>query len=192
MFKALGALGLTGGIAAVAYRQLVTGRLVIDTGTGRTMQFLGPLTVTIDAPREIVFDVIEGPYLKKTPRALQDEIEVLERGTDMVLAAHHTQVGKLDAITVETVRFERPSTVTFRLLRGPVPHVVETYRLREEPHGGTTLVYEGELGTDFGAIGAAWGRLVAKTWVATVDASLTKITAEAERRAASSKRARGL
>jgi hypothetical protein len=28
------------------------------------------------------------------------------------------------------VRFERPERITFRLVRGPVPHVVETYELR--------------------------------------------------------------
>ncbi len=54
----------------------------------------------------------------------------------MVLAAHFTTAGRLTTTTVETVRFERPHRVSFRLLRGPVPHVVETYELRERA-GGT-------------------------------------------------------
>ena len=81
---------------------------------------------------------------------------MLERGSDMVLAAHFTQVRGLVATTVETVRFERPSTVHFRLVRGPVPHVVEQFVLRERGDG-TELEYRGELGTDFWALGAWWG-----------------------------------
>ena len=85
--------------------------------------------------------------------------------------------------TVESVRFERPHVVSFRLLRGPVPLVTETFRLDDDGTGATRLVYSGELGTDFWAPGALWGALVARTWVATVAASLEKIQAEAERRA---------
>ena len=84
--------------------------------------------------------------------------------------------------TVESVRFERPDLVSFRLLRGPVPLVIETFRL-DDDDGATRLEYSGELGTDFWAPGALWGALVARTWVATVAASLEKIQAEAERRA---------
>jgi hypothetical protein len=135
------------------------------------------------ARREAVFEVIAAPYLGRTPRALQGEIEVLERGADMVVASHRTPVaGALVTTTVESVRFEHPHLVSFRLLRGPVPLVTETFELDDED-GATRLVYSGELGTDFWAPGAAWGALVARTWVATVAASLEKIRVEAERRA---------
>ncbi len=101
----------------------------------------------------------------------------------MVLAAHHTPVGYgLTATTVETVRFEPPSRVAFRLVRGPVPHVTETFDL-EERGEATELVYTGELGTDLWAAGAAWGALVARSWERTVAESLTEIRSEAERRA---------
>jgi len=105
-------LGLAASIAAIgglSYRLVVKGGLTIDTGIGRTVRPLGPLTVTIGAPREIVFDVIAEPYLGRAPRALADKIDVLERGSDMVLAAHRTSVSAgLVATTVETVRFNRP------------------------------------------------------------------------------------
>ncbi len=187
MHRGFRRLGL-GAVAALAgragYRLIVAGALTLDTGVGRRVQPLGPLTVTMAAPREIVFDVIAGPYLARTPRALRGEIDVLERGSDMVLAAHRTPVGRgLVTTTVETVRFERPGLVAFRLLRGPVPHVVETFRL-EDDRGSTTLVYEGELGTDLWGVGAWWGEQVARKWVATVQNSLERIRTEAERRAA--------
>lgn len=173
------AVGLPLALRAL-YRAVVSGQLVVDTGIGRSTRRLGPLTVNIAAPRETVFDVIAAPYLGRTPRALKTEIEVLERGSDMVLAAHYTQVSGMIATTVETVRFDRPQVVAFRLLRGPVPHVTETFELHAEG-GDTRLVYTGELGTDFWALGRWWGGVVATKWVATVDTSLAKIAAEAER-----------
>ena len=169
--------------AGVGYRLLASGRLTIDLGIGRELQPLGPLERTIAAPRETVFDVIAAPYLGRTPRAMADEVDVLERGRDMVLAAHFTTVSRrVVTTTVETVRFEPPERVSFRLVRGPVPHVVESFTLVESG-ASTVLTYEGELGTDLGAVGRWWGGLVAAKWVATVDASLARIAEEAERRA---------
>src|SRR5262245_66250962 len=112
---------------------MASGELTLDTGVGRTVRPLGPIIVVIGAPREMVFDVIAAPYLGRTPRAMAGEITVLERGADMVLAAHRTRVGeRLVATTVETVRFTAPATVDFRLVRGPVPHVVAQFTLHAE------------------------------------------------------------
>jgi Polyketide cyclase / dehydrase and lipid transport len=163
------------------YVLLVRGALTLDLGLGRRTRPLGPLTARIVAPREIVFEVIAAPYLGKTPRALRQKLEVLERGSDMVLAAHFTPVGRLTATTVETVRFERPDRVSFRVVRGPVPYVTESYDL-EPADGGTTLVYTGELGTDLWRLGQWWGDRVAAPWERTVASSLESIRAEAERR----------
>jgi hypothetical protein len=101
----------------------------------------------------------------------------------MVLAAHFTQVGGFVATTLETVRFEPPSSIHFRLVRGPVPHVVEQFLL-DEARGGTELEYRGELGTDLWALGRWWGERVARRWEAAVRASLESVKTEAERRAA--------
>jgi hypothetical protein len=164
------------------YRLFVRGALTIDTGVGRRLQRLGPVRFEIAAPREVVFDVIAGPYLGRTPLALQSELQVWERGTDMVLAAHFTEVKCGVATTLETVRFVRPERIDFRVVRGPVPHVVESFVL--EPNGErTALTWEGELGTDFWAIGSWWGERVARQWERAVRRSLAAITAEAERRA---------
>lgn len=174
-----GAAALAGG-----YLGLVTGAVPVDLDVGRRVRPLGPLTAHIAAPRERVFDVIAAPYLERQPRAVADKIRVLERGSDMVLAAHRTPVhgGRVVATTVETVRFSRPEQVDFRLVRGPVPHVVERFDLAEDD-GGTRLDYSGELGTDLWALGAKWGDVVARTWEQTVAASLDTVRTEAERRA---------
>lgn len=178
MLKTAGLLAGAGGL----YLATVRGSLTLDLGVGRRTRPLGPQRVQIDAPRQLVFGVVEGPY-RRTPRAMAGKLEVLERGSDLVLAAHHTPLGRgLRATTVETVRFDPPGLISFRLLRGPVPHVTETFVL-EEAGEGTELVYSGELGTDLWALGAAWGGLVARSWEQTVAGSLAEVKEEAERRA---------
>ena len=172
------AAGLRSGV-----RLLASGALTIDLGMGRSTRPLGPIMVRIVAPRETVFDVIAEPYLRRTPRALAAKLQVLERGADMALAAHFTPLsGGRTATTVETVRFERPDSIHFRLLRGPVPHVVETFDLHDID-GETELRYSGEMGADLWALGRAWCRRVAPIWEQTVAASLRSISGEAERRA---------
>ena len=172
------------GVAAVlTYVGVVTGALVIDVGWGRRLRALGPLTVSIAAARDDVFDLLAQPYLGPTTRALWEKVEVVERSADMVLARHKTPVGRrLTAVTVETVRFSRPERIDFRLLRGPIPHVVESFVLTEESESVTRLDYSGELGTDGWWLGARWGNLVARQWNATVSKTFASVKAEAERR----------
>jgi uncharacterized protein YndB with AHSA1/START domain len=178
-------LGLLAG-AAGGYALVVRGAVTVDLGIGRRVRPLGPIERSIAAPPETVFDVIAAPYLGRTPRAMHDKLRVWERGSDMALAAHMTTTGRLTTTTVETVRFERPHRISFRLLRGPVPHVVETYEL-EAAEGGTRFRYGGELGTDVWAVGQWWGDRVAAPWERAVAKSLDSIQAEAERRADTSR-----
>jgi hypothetical protein len=181
MRAALPAL-LAAAVARYGYRLLARGALTIDTGAGRRFQELGPLRWQIAAPRATVFDLIAAPYLGPTPRALGDKLEVWERGSDMVLAAHFTHVKCGVTATLETVRFQRPERIDFRLVRGPVPHVRESFVL-EEVGGDTVLSWQGELGTDFWTLGAWWGARVARVWDKAVRSSLDSVRAEAERRA---------
>ncbi|HUG65976.1 MAG TPA: SRPBCC family protein [Gaiellaceae bacterium] len=173
--------GVTG-VGTLLWALVVRGSLAPDLGVGRRVRELKPIVIRIAAPREVVFDVVADPYVRRTPRALRAKLEVIERGEDFVLAAHHTPAYGLTATTVETVRFERPERVHFRLVRGPVPHVVEMFELAEVGDD-TELRYSGELGTDLWLAGQLWGAAVARTWEATVAASLDAVRTEAERRA---------
>ncbi|WP_460714996.1 SRPBCC family protein [Nocardioides dilutus] len=176
--------GLLVAAGTAGYVGLVTGRLSLDLGVGRRTRPLGPLVVDIAAPREVVYAAATAPYAERRPRAMAEKVQILERGDGMVLAAHRTPVGGgLVAVTVETVMFTPPERIGFRLVRGPVPYVAETFELEETP-GGTRLTYTGELGTDLGALGQRWGDVVARSWVATVRQSLETIRAESERRSA--------
>jgi hypothetical protein len=171
-------------IAASGYLGLVTGAVSVDLGLGRRLRSLGPQMIDIEAPRAVVFGVISQPYLGRPTRSLAEKVRVLVKGSDMVLAAHFTPVhGRFKAQTVETVRFTPPQRVDFRLVRGPVPHVVEEFTLSEQGTG-TRLEYRGELGTDGWGLGQRWGAAVARRWEHAVAATLSSIRAEAERRTA--------
>ncbi|HEX5403024.1 MAG TPA: SRPBCC family protein [Pseudonocardiaceae bacterium] len=175
------AAGAAAGTAGL-YLGLVTAAVPLDLGIGRCYRELGPLTVDIAAPRDVVFDILAAPYLTRQTHAMADKIRVLERGADMVLAAHRTPIGRgLVATTVETVRFTRPERIDFRLVRGPVPEVTEQFLFTGDQRT-TRLDYHGRLGTDLWTVGAWWGGLVAQRWQQTVADTFAAVRVEAERR----------
>jgi hypothetical protein len=181
------ALAGAGASAWWLYRRLVAGDLSLDLDVGRTVRPLGPIELRVQARREVVFDVIAAPYLGTMPASLEGKIEILERSDQMVLAAHRTPVGGAVATTVETVRFERPSAVHFRLVRGPVPLALEAFLLEVDGEE-TVLRYRGELHADLWGIGRWWGGLVARRWDQAVASSLEQIKAFAEERAGAHRR----
>jgi hypothetical protein len=184
LLVATGCAVFAGAATTGAYVGLVTGRLTLDLGIGRRTRPLGPLHLDIAAPRETVYAVAAAPYADRQTRAMREKVEILERAGQMVLAAHRTAVGSgLTAVTVETVTLDPTNQMGFRLLRGPVPHVIETFTF-DETADGTQLGYTGELGTGLWRLGQAWGDLVRHSWVHAVRDSLAAIKTESERRAA--------
>jgi hypothetical protein len=175
----LGAL-LIGGMVG-GFLLLAMGRLHLDLGWGRSIHELGPIEIRVDAPRDLVFELIREPYLGRTPR--HSGIEVWARGPDIAVAVHHTAVHFYEARTVEVVQFEAPSRVDFRHLTGPVPHAIEAFTL-EEVDGGTALRYDGEVGIDFFVLGRLAGRYwVRPQWESVVRGHLEDVRNRAEQRA---------
>jgi hypothetical protein len=167
-------------LVGVGFLALATGRLHLDLGWGRSLHQLGPLRMRIDAPRELVYQILSAPYLQ---RARNDSIEVLARGESLVVASHLTKVHFYTARTVEAIDLEEPARIGFRHLTGPVPDAVEEFRL--EPHGDTTeLRYSGELGIDFFVLGRLAGRhWVVPQWQRAVAQHLDTVKEQAEQRA---------
>ena len=163
---------------AAGFLLLAMGRLHLDLGWGRSLHELGPIEIRIAAPRERVFEMISEPYLRHNPK--DSGIEVLARGEDLVVAAHHTKVHFYTAITVEAVEFESPGRIGFTHIRGPVPHAVEEFVL-EEANGVTELRYGGELGIDFFLLGRIAGRRwAAPQWERAVREHLEELKQRAE------------
>lgn len=174
--------------AAALFLLLAMGRVTLDLGRGRSLHSLGPLAVRIEAPREIVFEILSAPYTGRASGGA--EIELLAGNETLAVAAHHTKVHFYTARTVEIIELEPPSRIGFRHLAGPVPHAVEQFAL-SEAGDATELAYDGEIGIDF-----AWlGRLAARTWVRpqwerTVASHLDDVKQRAELRASRGRRAR--
>jgi uncharacterized protein YndB with AHSA1/START domain len=179
LWIAVGALGaLLIALTAGMFLLLAMGRLHLDLGWGRSLHQLGPITIRIAAPRELVFEIIAAPYLGRAPAG--SGIEVVARGDRLVVAAHHTKVHFYTARTVEALEFEPPARVAFRHLTGPVPHAVEEFAL-EEVSDGTELRYAGELGIDFFVLGRIAGRYwVRPQWERVVREHLNDLRERAE------------
>jgi hypothetical protein len=166
---------------AAMFLALAMGRLHLDLGVGRSLHQLGPITITIRAPRELVFEMIAAPYLG---RGSTPGIEVLARDEALVVARHRTRVHFYTAQTIEAIEFTPPSRVDFRHLCGPVPHAVEQFVL-EQTDARTVLRYSGELGIDFFILGRIAGRYwVRPQWERVVSAHIEDLRERAEVRAA--------
>ena len=163
---------------ALGFLLLAMGRLHLDLGWGRSFHELGPIEIQIDAPRDRVFGMISEPYLRQNGR--NSGIDVLERGEDLAVAAHHTKIHFYTAITVEAVKFDAPDRIGFTHLRGPVPHAIEEFVL-EDADGATLLRYSGEVGIDFYLLGRIAGRRwVRPEWEKAVRKDLDELRQRAE------------
>jgi uncharacterized protein YndB with AHSA1/START domain len=172
----LGVLMLAG--LAVGFLLLAMGRLHLDLGWGRSFHELGPIEFRIAAPRDLVFEMISEPYLRHNSK--RSGIEVLARGKDLAVAAHHTKVHFYTAVTVEAVKFDPPDRIRFSHLAGPVPHAVEEFAL-EAADGVTELRYSGEVGIDFFFLGRIAGRhWVRSRWERAVREDLEDLRQRAE------------
>jgi hypothetical protein len=166
---------VTGGFLALAM-----GRLHLDLGWGRSLHRLGPMRVRIEAPRELVYEILSAPYVG---RARRESIEVLARGESLVVASHLTHVHFYESRTVEAIDLAPPARMGFRHLTGPVPYAVEEFRLERDGEE-TELHYDGELGIDFFLLGRiAARRWVIPQWHRAVGEHLDTVQAQAEQRA---------
>lgn len=155
---AIGALALLlVAMTAGGFMALAMGRLHLDLGWGRSRHPVGLEPLRIEAPRELVYEVLSAPYLG---RARSESVEVLAGSDSLVVAAHLTEVHFYESRTVEAVELDPPSSMRFRHLTGPVPEASEEFRL-EASDDATVLRYDGEIGIDF-----FWlGRIAARHWV---------------------------
>src|ERR671910_1201680 len=100
-------------LVAGSFLALAMGRLHLDLGWGRSLHQLGPLALRIEAPRELVYEILSAPYLG---RARSESIDVLARGESLVVAPHRTKVHFYEARTVEAIDLEPPARMGFRHL----------------------------------------------------------------------------
>ncbi len=171
---------LLAALVAGSFLALAMGRLHLDLGWGRSRHELGPLDVRIEAPRELVYEVLSAPYLG---RARSDSVSVIAGSPSLVVAAHLTKVHFYQARTVETIELDPPAAMRFHHLTGPVPEASEEFRLGADG-ASTELHYDGTIGIDFFFLGRIAGRRwVAPQWNRAVAEHLDEVKRIAEERA---------
>ena len=175
-----GAIGVAGATAAVGYRLLVQGGLTVDTGWGRTVRPLGPIALDIAAPPDLVFATCSQSHISGGRRGPWPASSRWSSAGRTWSSPPTTPIRRgLVATTLETVRFQRPHRIDFRLVAA---RPVRGRAFPADPGSGRhSLEYGGELGADFWLVGRWWGDRVATKW-AVVRATFDTVKAEAERR----------
>ena len=113
-------------------------------------------SVTIRAPRELVFQMTSSFGRGRINGDQGESSTVLERTDDAVLAEFKTRAGPFRVTTVERVTLEPPGRLTFEHVSGPLPYPREEFAFREVPQG-TELEHSGEF-VWFAAPLIGWGR----------------------------------
>ena len=100
--------------------------------------------VSINAPREMVFQILSAIGSGSLFGAQGDSSRVLERHDDTLIAEFLTTSGKHVYRTLEEVRLHPPERLTFRHLEGPLDFAEEEFGL-DERDTGTVLQYTGRI-----------------------------------------------
>ena len=100
----------------------------------------------IQAPRELVFQIISAIGKGKLPGSQGEMTRVLHQEGNTIIAQFTTRVGRRMITTVEQVKLYPPERITFEHLHlsGPLDSAWEEVVLRETP-SGTELEYTGEF-----------------------------------------------
>ena len=131
---------------AGAFLLLAMGRLSLDLGWAGSVHPLGPITIRIAAPRELVFEIIEAPYRAGPLGRLGNRGARGKRPTRRRSASHHRPLLCRAHHGGRSSSSRRAGWASH--LTGPVPHAVEQFTLTDSA-GATELRYGGEIGIDF-------------------------------------------
>ena len=100
--------------------------------------------VYIDAPRDMVFQMLSAIGKGSLPGAEGESSRVLERDGNTLIAEFFTRSGKRTYRTVEEVQLHPPERITFTHLEGPLVFSDEEFNL-VALETGTELRYRGKI-----------------------------------------------
>ena len=98
----------------------------------------------INAPREMVFQMLSAIGKGSLPGTQGESSRVLERDGDTIIAEFLTPSGKRIYRTVEEVQLYPPDRITYRHLEGPLEYAAEEFNLVQRDTS-TELQYRGEI-----------------------------------------------
>ena len=106
---------------------------------------LRPQTIRIDAPRELVFQMMSHFGRGRLPSDNSEASRVVCREGDRLVAEFRTRAGFFTYTTLEEVRLHPPERIEFRHLKGPLAYAVEEFAFRAVDERRTDLTHSGEF-----------------------------------------------
>ena len=116
---------------------------------------LDPHTVTIDAPRELVYQKMSSFGRGRLKGDDGESSKVLSRSGNDIVAEFKTRSGLLTITTVERVTLDPPSRISFEHIKGPFNRAQQEFVLADVD-GGTELSHTGEF---------EWSRVPVVGWL---------------------------
>ena len=146
--------------------------------------------ITIDAPRDTVYDVLLDPDCLGEWVTIQEELEEAPEGRDLKpgdeLRQRMKVAGQRFKLSWTVIESERPSRVVWEG-SGPMGSKAKAvYELDEDGEGGTRFSYMNEYDLPGGFAGKLAGRAVMKASGGEADRSLERLKGICERNAAES------
>ena len=106
---------------------------------------LRPQTIRIDAPRELVFQMMSHFGRGRLPGDNSEASRVVCREEDRVVVEFRTRAGFFTYTTLEEVMLYPPERIEFRHLRGPLAYAVEEFAFSAVTEKRTELTHSGEF-----------------------------------------------
>lgn len=101
--------------------------------------------VRINAPRELVYQMMSSFGRGRLQGDNNESSEVLSRDGDKLVVKFRTKAGPISYDTVEEVTLEPTSRISFRHLSGPLSYAQEQFVFEEAGEFETDLVHDGDF-----------------------------------------------
>ena len=106
---------------------------------------LKPQSVTIDAPRELVFQMLTAFRRGRVVGDNTESTRLISEDGDTKIVEFNTKAGPFIYKTVEEVTLSKPDSIAFRHLEGPLDFSEEQFTLEETSDGSTLLTHTGSF-----------------------------------------------
>ena len=150
---------------------------------------LRPHTIRIDAPRELVFQMMSHFGRGRLPGNNSEASRVVSREEDRLVVEFRTRAGFFTYTTLEEVTLYPPERIEFRHLAGPLAYAVEEFAFHAVTERRTELTHSGEfVWSRFPFFGRLGGLIYTRpVFERAIAAHMAQIKSAAEARAARSR-----
>ena len=110
-----------------------------------TKVILKPQSIEIDAPRELVFQLLTAFRRGRVSGDNTESTKLISEEGDTKIVEFTTRAGWFTYRTLEEVTLFEPHKIAFKHLEGPLHFSEETFTLDETSDGGTILIHSGSF-----------------------------------------------